>query len=103
MPGLVNIAKARSVSPAQRLVNEPGRRDAALCGGDQSSLSPSPARHRHRADRVEHLRGRGPSLVAQLTQRWGTRYASTGKAIWTEVSPTSTELPSARVAEASSL
>lgn len=29
--------------------------------------------------------GRGLMLVAQLTERWGTRYTSTGKIIWTEM------------------
>jgi anti-sigma regulatory factor (Ser/Thr protein kinase) len=29
--------------------------------------------------------GRGLFLVAQLTERWGTRYTPTGKTIWTEV------------------
>ncbi|MEU6371624.1 SpoIIE family protein phosphatase [Streptomyces sp. NPDC046909] len=43
--------------------------------------------------------GRGLFLVAQLTRRWGTRYTSTGKTIWTEVSPTLTELPSAPLLE----
>ncbi|MFJ7048146.1 SpoIIE family protein phosphatase [Streptomyces sp. NPDC101112] len=28
--------------------------------------------------------GRGLYLIAQLTQRWGTRYSPTGKTIWTE-------------------
>ncbi|MER7682414.1 ATP-binding protein, partial [Streptomyces sp. NPDC096934] len=28
--------------------------------------------------------GRGLYLVAQFTQRWGTRYAQNGKTIWTE-------------------
>ncbi|WP_236067376.1 SpoIIE family protein phosphatase/ATP-binding protein [Streptomyces brasiliscabiei] len=30
--------------------------------------------------------GRGLYLIAQLTQRWGTRYSPTGKTIWTEQS-----------------
>ncbi|MEU5194460.1 SpoIIE family protein phosphatase [Streptomyces scabiei] len=34
---------------------------------------------------MEDEGGRGLFLVAQLTQRWGTRYTSTGKTIWTEV------------------
>jgi two-component sensor histidine kinase len=29
--------------------------------------------------------GRGLFLVAQVAQRWGTRYTSTGKTIWAEV------------------
>ncbi|WPB96109.1 ATP-binding protein [Streptomyces malaysiensis] len=46
---------------------------------DASSTSP----------RLLHARttdegGRGLFLVAQLTQRWGTRYTRTGKIIWTE-------------------
>ncbi|SCF88691.1 hypothetical protein GA0115260_1036914, partial [Streptomyces sp. MnatMP-M27] len=28
--------------------------------------------------------GRGLFLVAQMVQRWGTRYTSKGKIIWTE-------------------
>jgi sodium/proline symporter len=28
--------------------------------------------------------GRGLLIVAQLAQRWGTRYTTTGKVIWTE-------------------
>lgn len=28
--------------------------------------------------------GRGLFLIAELTQRWGTRFSSTGKTIWTE-------------------
>ena len=28
--------------------------------------------------------GRGLFLVAQLSERWGTRYTPTGKIIWTE-------------------
>jgi hypothetical protein len=39
--------------------------------------------------------GRGLSLVAQLTQRWGTRYTPMGKIIWTEVSPAPPQLTGA--------
>ncbi|MEV6796614.1 SpoIIE family protein phosphatase [Streptomyces sp. NPDC051320] len=35
---------------------------------------------------MEDEGGRGLFLVAQLTQRWGTRYTPTGKTIWTELS-----------------
>jgi anti-sigma regulatory factor (Ser/Thr protein kinase) len=28
--------------------------------------------------------GRGLFIVAQLVQRWGTRYSRSGKTIWTE-------------------
>ncbi|MFJ9896701.1 SpoIIE family protein phosphatase [Streptomyces sp. NPDC091280] len=42
--------------------------------------------------------GRGLQLITALTQRWGTRYTSTGKCIWTEqaltTSGTRQELPS---------
>ncbi|MEU9482026.1 SpoIIE family protein phosphatase [Streptomyces sp. NPDC048191] len=41
---------------------------------------------------MEDEGGRGLFLVAQLTQRWGTRYTRTGKTIWTEVSPTPVQL-----------
>ncbi|MFJ6213330.1 SpoIIE family protein phosphatase [Streptomyces sp. NPDC092296] len=46
---------------------------------DTSSTAP----HLRRA-RVFDEGGRGLLLVAQLTQRWGTRQASTGKTIWAE-------------------
>jgi anti-sigma regulatory factor (Ser/Thr protein kinase) len=46
---------------------------------DGSSTAP----HLRRA-RVFDEGGRGLFLVAQLTQRWGTRYTSTGKTIWAE-------------------
>ncbi|MDX3524641.1 SpoIIE family protein phosphatase [Streptomyces scabiei] len=42
---------------------------------------------------MEDEGGRGLFLVAQLTQRWGTRYTSTGKTIWTEVSLSPAQLP----------
>ncbi|MFF8380640.1 SpoIIE family protein phosphatase [Streptomyces sp. NPDC015661] len=35
---------------------------------------------------MEDEGGRGLFLVAQMTQRWGTRYARDGKTIWTELS-----------------
>ncbi|MBK6029865.1 ATP-binding protein, partial [Streptomyces sp. MBT59] len=37
---------------------------------------------RHSAEDDEG--GRGLFIVAQLVQRWGTRYTPTGKTIWTE-------------------
>ncbi|NYI04359.1 SpoIIE family protein phosphatase [Allostreptomyces psammosilenae] len=46
---------------------------------DGSSTSP----HLRRA-RSDEEGGRGLLLVAQVTQRWGTRYSLTGKTIWTE-------------------
>jgi anti-sigma regulatory factor (Ser/Thr protein kinase) len=46
---------------------------------DASSTSP----HLRRA-RIFDEGGRGLMLVAQLTERWGTRYTGTGKTIWTE-------------------
>ncbi|MDI3404058.1 ATP-binding SpoIIE family protein phosphatase [Streptomyces cavernicola] len=48
---------------------------------DGSSTSP-----RLRRARVFDEGGRGLLLVAQLTQRWGTRYTRTGKTIWAEQS-----------------
>ncbi|WP_436847843.1 SpoIIE family protein phosphatase [Streptomyces coeruleorubidus] len=56
-------------------------RDRALiCEvSDGSSTSP-----RLRRARSEDEGGRGLFLVAQLTERWGTRYAPNGKIIWTE-------------------
>ncbi|WP_351225694.1 SpoIIE family protein phosphatase [Streptomyces sp. NPDC002133] len=46
---------------------------------DASSTSP----HLRRA-RIFDEGGRGLMLVAQLTERWGTRYTGNGKTIWTE-------------------
>jgi len=46
---------------------------------DGSSTSP-----RLRRARTEDEGGRGLFLVAQLTERWGTRYTADGKIIWTE-------------------
>ncbi|MGP4086957.1 SpoIIE family protein phosphatase [Streptomyces sp. KR55] len=46
---------------------------------DGSSTSP----HLRRA-RLSDEGGRGLLLVAQLTERWGTRYTPTGKTIWAE-------------------
>ncbi|MGW9043424.1 SpoIIE family protein phosphatase [Streptomyces lydicus] len=46
---------------------------------DPSSTSP----HLRRA-RPTDEGGRGLLLVAQLTQRWGTRYTAEGKTVWTE-------------------
>ncbi|MFB7330806.1 SpoIIE family protein phosphatase [Streptomyces adustus] len=37
--------------------------------------------------------GRGLFLVAQMTERWGTRYTPTGKTIWTEVPEAPERLP----------
>ncbi|MFC5908174.1 ATP-binding SpoIIE family protein phosphatase, partial [Streptacidiphilus monticola] len=56
-------------------------RDRALiCEvADASSVSP-----RLRRARSEDEGGRGLFLVAQLAQRWGTRYTPTGKVIWCE-------------------
>ncbi|MFK0154759.1 SpoIIE family protein phosphatase [Streptomyces sp. NPDC090493] len=48
---------------------------------DGSSTSP----HLRRA-RLSDEGGRGLFLVAELTQRWGTRYTSDGKTIWAEQS-----------------
>jgi PAS domain S-box-containing protein len=42
---------------------------------------------------MEDEGGRGLFLVAQLTERWGTRYTPTGKIIWTEVSLAPPQLP----------
>ncbi|MFF9808152.1 sodium/proline symporter PutP [Streptomyces coeruleorubidus] len=46
---------------------------------DASSTSP-----RLRHARTTDEGGRGLLIVAQLAQRWGTRYTTTGKIIWTE-------------------
>ncbi|MGK9463173.1 SpoIIE family protein phosphatase [Streptomyces sp. G6] len=62
---------------------------ALICEvSDGSSTSP----HLRRAATTDEG-GRGLFLVAQLAQRWGTRYTATGKVVWTEQSLT--EPPSA--------
>lgn len=54
--------------------------DTLICEvSDGSSVSP----HLRRA-RVFDEDGRGLFMVAQFTQRWGTRYTRTGKTIWAE-------------------
>ncbi|MEW2113700.1 SpoIIE family protein phosphatase [Streptomyces sp. NPDC005474] len=59
-----------------RLIHERG----LICEvSDGSSTSP-----RLRRARAFDEGGRGLLLVAQLTQRWGTRYTHTGKTIWAE-------------------
>ncbi|GLV72352.1 SpoIIE family protein phosphatase [Streptomyces hygroscopicus] len=56
------------------------RADSLICEvSDGSSTSPH---LRHAATTDEG--GRGLFLVAQLAQRWGTRYTANGKIIWTE-------------------
>ncbi len=55
---------------------------------DASNAAP----HLRRA-RVFDEGGRGLLLVAQLTQRWGTRQTATGKTIWAEQSLPYAELP----------
>jgi hypothetical protein len=52
---------------------------------------------------MEDEGGRGLFLVAQLTQRWGTRYTSTGKTIWTEVSLVPAQMPGTFVGEQAEL
>lgn len=59
-------------------------RDTNLICEVSDSSSTSPRLRRAGADDEG---GRGLFLVAQLTQRWGTRYTSNGKTIWTELAP----------------
>ena len=76
---LVTNAIRYGVPPIQlRLIHD----DVLTCEvSDASSTAP----HMRRA-RVFDEGGRGLLLVAQLTQRWGTRQTSTGKTIWCEQS-----------------
>ncbi|MFF7163771.1 SpoIIE family protein phosphatase [Streptomyces sp. NPDC008086] len=63
---------------------------------DGSSTSP----HLRRAADTDEG-GRGLFLVAQFTQRWGTRYVPRGKVIWTEQSLNSSAIePAAETADA---
>ncbi|MGW5666302.1 SpoIIE family protein phosphatase [Streptomyces sp. NPDC003758] len=58
------------------------RQDGLICETfDGSSTSP-----RLRHARTTDEGGRGLFLVAQLARRWGTRYTTSGKIIWTEQS-----------------
>ena len=59
-------------------------RDAALICEVSDTSNSSP--HLYRARALDEG-GRGLMLVAQLTQRWGTRHHAVGKTIWAEVSP----------------
>ncbi|MEU9288248.1 SpoIIE family protein phosphatase [Streptomyces sp. NPDC048275] len=74
---LVTNAIRHATGPVQlRLLRD----RALICEvSDGSSTSP-----RLRRARNEDEGGRGLFLVAQLTERWGTRYTPHGKIIWTE-------------------
>ncbi|MEU3337565.1 SpoIIE family protein phosphatase [Streptomyces sp. NPDC006668] len=74
---LVTNAVRHATGPLQlRLLRD----RALICEvSDGSSTSP-----RLRRARTEDEGGRGLFLVAQLTERWGTRYTPDGKVIWTE-------------------
>ncbi|WP_416980884.1 SpoIIE family protein phosphatase [Streptomyces sp. T028] len=74
---LVTNAIRHATGPVQlRLLRD----RALICEvSDGSSTSP-----RLRRARTEDEGGRGLFLVAQLTERWGTRYTTDGKIIWTE-------------------
>ncbi|MFF4214075.1 SpoIIE family protein phosphatase [Streptomyces sp. NPDC001796] len=76
---LVTNAIRHATGPVQlRLLRD----RALICEvSDGSSTSP-----RLRRARNEDEGGRGLFLVAQLTERWGTRYTADGKIIWTEQS-----------------
>ncbi|MFJ9559354.1 SpoIIE family protein phosphatase [Streptomyces fuscichromogenes] len=75
---LVTNAIRHAVGPLRlRLLRD----RALICEvSDGSSTLP-----RLRRARSEDEGGRGLFLVAQLTERWGTRYTSEGKTIWTEL------------------
>ncbi|MDT0318293.1 ATP-binding SpoIIE family protein phosphatase [Streptomyces millisiae] len=77
---LVTNAIRHAGGPIQlRVIREHG----LICEvSDGSSTSP----HLRRA-RVYDESGRGLFIVAQLTDRWGTRQTSSGKTIWAEFSP----------------
>ncbi|MER6125562.1 SpoIIE family protein phosphatase [Streptomyces sp. NPDC001795] len=76
---LVTNAIRHATGPIQlRLLRD----RALICEvSDGSSTSP-----RLRRARYEDEDGRGLFLVAQLTERWGTRYTADGKIIWAEQS-----------------
>ncbi|GGU94385.1 hypothetical protein GCM10010211_71910 [Streptomyces albospinus] len=74
---LVTNAIRHATGPVSlRLIRDQG----LICEvSDASSTSP-----RLRHARTTDEGGRGLLIVAQLTRRWGTRYTTTGKIIWTE-------------------
>ncbi|RKN09099.1 GAF domain-containing protein [Streptomyces radicis] len=78
---LVTNAIRHADGPLQlRLIREPS---ALICEvSDSSSTSP----HLRRA-RILDESGRGLFIVANLTERWGTRHGRYGKTIWAELSP----------------
>ncbi|MGK5544555.1 SpoIIE family protein phosphatase [Streptomyces sp. URMC 127] len=75
---LVTNAVRHARAPIRlRLIRE---RSSLICEvSDASSTSP-----RMRRARVTDEGGRGLLLVAQLTERWGTRFTADGKTIWAE-------------------
>ncbi|MPY55935.1 SpoIIE family protein phosphatase [Streptomyces spongiae] len=84
---MTELVVSELVTNAIRYASAPVRlrliRDRSLiCEvSDGSTTSP----HLRRA-RLSDEGGRGLFLVAELTQRWGTRYTTTGKTIWAEQS-----------------
>jgi hypothetical protein len=56
------------------------RSSALICEVSDGSITTPHIRHPSVFDEG----GRGLQLVAAMTQRWGTRYADTGKSIWCE-------------------
>ncbi|MEU8547504.1 SpoIIE family protein phosphatase [Streptomyces roseoverticillatus] len=75
---LVTNAVRHAYAPIRlRLIRE---RSSLICEvSDASSTSP-----RMRRARLTDEGGRGLLLVAQLTERWGTRFTADGKTIWAE-------------------
>ncbi|MEU1817741.1 SpoIIE family protein phosphatase [Streptomyces roseifaciens] len=75
---LVTNAVRHAYAPIRlRLIRE---RSSLICEvSDASSTSP-----RMRRARVTDEGGRGLLLVAQLTERWGTRFTAEGKTIWAQ-------------------
>jgi hypothetical protein len=86
-PAVVRLVRRAAHDIEARLLEQATQRERALLAAyrtasraeNGSSTSPRLLRAR-----TEDEGGRGLFLIAQLTDRWGTRYTPDGKIIWAE-------------------